>query len=46
MCSIERISDVDAGKSSGGIRWTSVSEGRLSRWRLRVREEKIDGVEI
>jgi hypothetical protein len=34
------------GRVMRGIQCTSDSDGRLSRWRLRVREEKRDGVWI
>jgi hypothetical protein len=44
-CGLERLADARSfGK--GRVRWTSSSDGRLSRYRFRVREENRDGVWI
>lgn len=48
MCSVEEVNDISStdGKAKKGSRCTSASEGRLSRWRLRVRDAKREGVWI
>jgi hypothetical protein len=47
VCSVDEISARDwADEKSRCIRWTSVSEGRLSLCLLRVLAEKRDGCEI
>jgi hypothetical protein len=48
VCSEEEVNNINSadGKAKKGSRCTSASEGRLSRWRLRVRDAKRKGVWI
>lgn len=48
MCSEEEVNNINSagGKAKKGSRCTSAWEGRLSRWRLRVRDAKREGVWI
>jgi hypothetical protein len=47
VCSVDGTINGDSKDvERNGVRCTSASLGRLSRWRFRVREEKREGVAI